>query len=248
MFRPTILITGALTGIGRATAAAFAQEGANVAISGRDTENGSLLLKELLEYRIEAEFILTDVRCDEDVRNMVDWTVSRFGSLDVAVNNADTEGKPGFIVDQTVESFNDIFETNVLGTLLSLKYELRRMMRQKSGVIINVSSIYGQRGVIGAGVYAASKHAVEGLTKAAALEAAEAGVRVNAVAPGLIDTDLLVHLADTAGKKSALIKSVPLQRLGRAEEIAQTIVFLASAKAAFITGQIFAVDGGKMAS
>jgi NAD(P)-dependent dehydrogenase (short-subunit alcohol dehydrogenase family) len=167
--------------------------------------------------------------------------------LDVAVNSAGTEGKPGPITEQTVDSYRAVFDSNVLGVLLSLKHELRVMLPQKHGSIVNISSTYGRRGGVGASVYSASKHAVEGLTQSAALEAAPAGVRVNAVAPGPIDTDMLSRFTGTAERKVGLATGVPLQRLGKPQEIAQAIVFLASDKAAFITGQVFGVDGGKMA-
>ena len=242
-----VLITGALTGIGRATALAFAKEGARLIISGRRDEAGAKLATELRESGVEAEFVLADVRIEQDVRNLVDQTIKRFGRIDVAVNNAGTEGKPGPLIDQTVESYTTTFDTNVLGTFLGLKHELRVMIPQGSGSIINVSSTLGQKAAPGASIYAATKHAVEGLTKTAALEAASANVRVNAVAPGPIDTGMLDRFTGSAGNKAGLIAGVPLKRIGRPEEVAQTILFLASDNAPFITGQIFGIDGGKMA-
>jgi NAD(P)-dependent dehydrogenase (short-subunit alcohol dehydrogenase family) len=242
-----ILITGALTGIGRATALAFAKEGARVVVSGRRDEAGVKLASELRESGAEAEYVHADVRIEEDVRNLVDRTIKRFGRLDVAVNNAGTEGKPGPLIDQTVESYRTTFDANVLGTFLGLKHELKVMIPQGSGSIINVSSTLGQKTAPGVSIYAATKHAVEGLTKTAALEAASAKVRVNAVAPGPIDTGMLDRFTGSAEKKAGLIASVPLKRMGHPEEVAQTILFLASDKAPFITGQIFGVDGGKMA-
>jgi NAD(P)-dependent dehydrogenase (short-subunit alcohol dehydrogenase family) len=242
-----VLITGALTGIGRATALAFAKEGARIVIAGRRDEAGEKLVTELRTFGAEAEYWRTDVRHEGDVRALVDKTVTRFGRLDAAVNNAGTEGKPGPVTEQTAESYAAIFDTNVLGTLLSMKHELRVMMVQGHGSIVNVSSTYGHTGAAGASVYAASKHAIEGLTKSAALEAAESGVRVNAVAPGPIDTGMLTRFTGTDERKAGLLSTVPLKRLGKPEEIAQTIVFLASDQAAFSTGGIFGVDGGKTA-
>src|SRR5438309_6999011 len=180
-----VLITGGLTGIGRATALAFAKEGAQVVVSGRRDEEGQKFVSEIRKAGAEAEFIRADVRREEDVRHLVDKTVERFGRLDVAVNTAGTEGVPGPVTEQTADSYAATFDTNVLGTLLSMKHELRVMLPQKSGSIVNISSTSGHTGPAGASVYSASKHAVEGLTKSAALEA---GVRVNVIAPGPIET------------------------------------------------------------
>src|ERR1700746_1001501 len=248
MTAPVVLITGALTGIGRATALAFAQEGARICGSGRRDEAGHALTQELRSLGAEAEFIRADVRREDEVRNLVDKTVARFGRLDVAVNNAGTEGKPGPVTEQTPESYAATFDTNVLGVLLSMKHELRVMQAQGAGSIINLSSTMGQRGAAGASLYTASKHAVEGLTKAAALEAAAFGVRVNAVAPGPIETAMLDRFTGNADRKAGLVAGVPLKRAGQPEEIADAIVFAASSKASFITGQIIDVNGGKTAT
>jgi NAD(P)-dependent dehydrogenase (short-subunit alcohol dehydrogenase family) len=245
---PVVLITGALTGIGRATAFAFAQEGARVVVSGRRDDAGEALATELRATGAEVEFIHADVRHENDVQNLVDKTVARFGRLDVAVNNAGTEGKPGPVTEQTAESYAAIFDTNVLGVLLSMKHELRVMQAQGSGSIVNLSSTMGHRGASGASLYTASKHAVEGLTKSAALEGAAFGVRVNAVAPGPIGTAMLDRFTGNADRKAGLVAGVPLKRVGKPEEIADAIVFAASAKASFITGQVIAVNGGRTAS
>src|SRR5258706_14412662 len=180
---PVVLITGALAGIGRAAALAFAREGARLIVSGRRDDVGATLEKELRELGAEAHFVRADVRHEDDVRSLVDRAIARFGRLDVAVNNAGTEGKPGPLVEQSPESYAATFETNVLGTILSLKHEMRVMLPQGNGSIINMSSTMGSRGAAGASMYVASKHAVDGLTKAAALEGAAGGVRGNAVAP-----------------------------------------------------------------
>src|SRR5438105_13874970 len=191
MKNKAILITGALTGIGRATALAFAREGAHLVVCGRRDDAGNALSTELRALGVEAEYIRADVRHEDDVRSLVDRTVKRFGHLDVAVNNAGTEGKPGPITEQSAESYAATFDTNVLGTLLSMKHELRVMQAQGHGSIVNLSSTTGAKAAPGASVYTASKHAVEGLTKSAALEAAAFGVRVNAVAPGPVETEML---------------------------------------------------------
>ena len=245
MNKQVVLITGALTGIGRAAAVAFAKKGAQVVVAGRRDEAGKALVKELHALGAEAEFINTDVRKDDDVRALVDKTVSRFGRLDVAVNNAGTEGQVGPITDQTAESFAATFETNVLGVLLSMKHEVRVMQKQGSGSIINISSTYGHEGAAGASVYVGSKHAVEGITKSVALETVKSGIRVNAVGPGPIDTGMLTRFTGTPENKAALVTTVPMNRLGRSEEIANAIVFIASDEASFITGHVLNVDGGK---
>jgi NAD(P)-dependent dehydrogenase (short-subunit alcohol dehydrogenase family) len=247
MKNPVVLITGALTGIGRATAFAFAKEGARLAVSGRRDDEGRRLVADLRELGGDVEFCRADVRREDDVRGLVDTTVARYGRLDAAVNNAGTEGTPGPVTEQSAETFDAVFQTNVLGTLLSMKHELRVMLAQGHGSIVNVSSFFGRSGAAGASVYAASKHAVEGLTKSAALEAADRGVRVNAVAPGPIDTGMLERFAGTAERKAGLVGTVPLHRMGTPEEIAEAIVFLASDKAAFITGATLAADGGSAA-
>ena len=195
----------------------------------------------------EAIFVHTDVRNDNEVRDLVDQAIARFVHLDVAVNCAGTDGKPGPVTEQTAETYAATFDTNVLGTLLSMKHEMRVMLNQGSGNIVNVSSTYGRTGAAGASIYAASKHAVEGLTKSAALEAAASGVRINLVAPGPTDTGMLDRFTGTPEKKANLAATVPLSRMGRPEEIAQTIVFLASDKASFITGASYVIDGGKTA-
>jgi NAD(P)-dependent dehydrogenase (short-subunit alcohol dehydrogenase family) len=245
---PVILITGALTGIGRATAVAFAKKGAKVVVSGRRDEAGEALVDELRSFGSEAEFIKADVRDDEDVRVLVDATVARFGRLDVAVNNAGTEGQVGPIVDQTAESFAATFDTNVLGVILSMKHELRAMQEQGSGSIINISSTYGHEGAAGASVYVGSKHAVEGITKSVALETAGSGIRVNAVAPGPTDTGMLTRFTGTPENKADLVTEVPMARLGLPQELANAIVFIGSDEASFITGQILNVDGGHSAN
>ena len=245
MTNPVVLITGGLTGIGRAAAIAFARKGAKVVVGGRREEAGQALAKELRSFGSEAEFINADVRKDDEVRALVDKTIERFGRLDVAVNNAGTEGLKGLITEQTADSYAATFDTNVLGVILSMKHEVRVMQHQGSGSIINISSTYGHQGAAGASVYVASKHAVEGLTKSVALELATSGIRVNSVAPGPIDTDMLSRFTVTPENKAALVTTVPMERLGLSEEIANAIVFIASDEASFITGHVLNVDGGK---
>ena len=248
MSNTVVLITGGLTGIGRAAALAFAKSNANVVVAGRRDDAGKALAEELRSLGAQAEFINADVRDEGDVRAMVDETVARFGRLDVAVNNAGTEGRPSPITDQTAKSYADTFDTNVLGVILSMKHEVRVMQEQGGGSIINISSTYGHEGAAGAAVYVGSKHAVEGITKSVALEVAKDGIRVNAVAPGPTDTGMLTRFTGTPENKAALVTEVPLGRLGLTEELADAIVFIGSDQASYITGHVLNVDGGHSAN
>jgi NAD(P)-dependent dehydrogenase (short-subunit alcohol dehydrogenase family) len=206
------------------------------------------LVKELRAFGSDAEFIKADVRREDDVRVMIDKTVARFGRLDVAVNNAGTEGTPGPVTEQSPESYAAVFDTNVLGVLLCMKHELRVMQAQGFGNVVNISSTMGSRGAANASLYVASKHAVEGLTKSGALEASAFGVRVNAIAPGPIETAMLDRFTGSSERKAGMLAGIPLRRAGKPEELADAILFVASDKASFITGQIISVNGGRTAS
>jgi len=242
------LITGALTGIARATAFVYAKKGAKVVVSGRKEEAGAALVAELRATGAEAEFFRADVRHEDDVRALVDKTVERFGRLDIAVNAAGTEGQPGPVTDQTAETYAATFDTNVLGTVLSMKHELRVMLAQGKGSIVNISSTFGHEGGAGASIYSASKHAVEGLTKSAALEVGQQGVRVNAVAPGPIETGMLNRFVGGSEDIKGYLATLNAQkRIGQPDEIAHAIAFIASDEASFATGHILTVDGGKSA-
>lgn len=245
--RPVVVITGALAGIGRATAFAFGEAGYRVVISGRREAAGQALLAELSARDVEARFVQADVRYEDDVAALIDETVKQFGRLDAAVNNAGIDGKFGPIAEKTPEEYKDVFDANVLGTLLSMKHEMRVMRRQGFGSIVNLSSSMGVKGAPNASLYTGSKHAVEGMTKSIALEAAPFGIRVNAVAPGPVQTDMLDRITTDEAGKQAMIQGVPMKRLGSAEEIAQMIVFVASSKVSFMTGEIVRVNGGKTA-
>jgi len=241
---PVVLVTGALAGIGRSTAFPLAREGARLVVSGRNQEAGDALAAELRGLGADALFLRADVRNEGEVRSLVEQTVERFGRLDAAVNNAGTEGQPGPVVEQTADSYAATFDTNVLGVLLSMKHELRVMQAQGAGSIVNVSSAYGKIGAAGASVYVASKHAVEGLTKSAALEFATTGIRVNAVAPGPIQTDMMERFTGGGAGKAWLVEQVPAKRLGSADEVADLIVYVAIGKSGYITGQSLSIDGG----
>lgn len=244
---PVVLVTGATAGIGRATALAFGREGARLVCSGRNAEAGEQLVAQLRALGAQAVFVRADVSDEGQVEQLVATATTRFGQIDIAVNSAGIEGTPGPLTGQTVESFRATFDANVLGTFLCLKHELRAMTAQKHGAIVNLSSTMGSRGNAQNPVYVASKHAIEGLTKSAALEASPFGVRVNAVAPGPIDTGMLERIAGGAERVAAVAASIPMGRIGTPEEVADAIVFLASGHARYVTGQILAVNGGKTA-
>jgi NAD(P)-dependent dehydrogenase (short-subunit alcohol dehydrogenase family) len=247
--KKTVLITGALTGIGRATAVVFAEAGANVVVSGRRPEAGEALAAELQGHDGEVVFVQADVRRENEVQRLVDETVARFGRLDVAVNNAGVDGEMIPFAALDAEKYAAVFDTNVLGTLLGIKHQLRVMEPQGSGSIVNVSSIYGLKGFPVNAPYVASKHAIIGLTRVAALEAAQFKVRVNAVAPGPVETPMLNRVTggDDAAK-AAFVATLPLGRAGEPKEIADAIEFITSDKAQWLTGQVITLDGGVMAA
>ncbi|HEX4254353.1 MAG TPA: glucose 1-dehydrogenase [Streptosporangiaceae bacterium] len=249
MNQPVVMVTGALTGIGRATAVTFARAGATVVVSGRHEDAGQALAGELKELGATAEFIYADVRSDDQLAALVNDATARYGRLDVAVNNAGTDGQSIPVADITVGQYAGTFDTNVLGTLLSMKHELRVMQAQRSGSIVNVSSIYGQKGFPGASLYVASKHAIIGLTRSAALEAAAYGVRVNAVGPGPVQTAMFDRVTGgDAQAKAAYLATVPQQRAGQPEEIAAAIAYISSPQAGYLTGQTIYLDGGMTAA
>ena len=245
---PVVLVTGALSGIGRATSIAFAKAKTRLVISGRRLEEGRKFAEELRSSGAEVEFLQADVRFEEQVQALIDSVVARFGRLDIAVNSAGYEGDPAPIVEQSVDQYAFVFDTNVLGTWLALKHEIRVMTAQGGGSIVNVSSTMGIRGAPRNALYVASKHAVEGLTKSAALETAAFNIRVNAVAPGPIQTEMLDRITGSESGKAAMLATVPLKRAGTPEEIADAIMFVASKKASFMTGEILRVNGGRTAA
>lgn len=242
-----VLVTGATAGIGRAAALAFAREGARLVVSGRNVEAGNKLARELQALGAQAEFVQADVSQEEQVIRLVDACVSRFGTLDVAVNSAGLEGQGGSIMDLTVDAYTATFNANALGTFLCLKHELRVMSKQQSGAIVNLSSTMGSRGNPQAPMYSASKHAIEGFTKSVALEAIRYNVRVNGVAPGPIATEMLDRIAGGADNLPKVAATIPAGRIGEPEEVADAILFMASERASYIAGQILAVNGGKTA-
>jgi NAD(P)-dependent dehydrogenase (short-subunit alcohol dehydrogenase family) len=245
MTESVVVVTGALTGIGEATARAFARRGDVVVISGRHDDVGEQLARDLKNAgAADALFVRADVRFDREVADLVDATVKSFGRLDIAVNNAGTEGRLAPIVELTPPQYNDVFGTNVLGTLLSMKHELRLMQRQGSGAIVNVTSIHGDKGFPKSALYVASQHAIIGLTRTAALEAAPFGVRVNAVGPGCVDTAMFARVVGSPENQAAATRSIPQGRAGHPDEVADAITFLSSCQAVHLTGQSLFLDGG----
>jgi NAD(P)-dependent dehydrogenase (short-subunit alcohol dehydrogenase family) len=238
------IVTGGTSGIGRATALAFAGAGAKVVIAGRRENEGQAVISEIKAAGGAATFVRTDVAHEAEVKALVDKTVATHGRLDIAFNNAGVEWT-GSLTDATEANYRRIFDTNVWSIITSLKYEVPAMIKTGGGSIINTSSVAGHIGFPGASVYVASKHAVEGLTKTAALEFAKEGVRVNAVAPAAIETAMVDRFVGTAGEQRDFLTSLhPIGRMGRAEEIADAVLFLASDAASFVTGESLKIDGG----
>ncbi|MFM0484791.1 SDR family oxidoreductase [Paraburkholderia strydomiana] len=243
-----VLVTGGLSGIGRATALAFAETGAKIVVTGRRENLGPELVDKLKTAgATDAVFVRADAQSEEDMGGLIELIESRFGKLDVAVNNAGIEGAFSPVEEISVETYRSVFDTNVLGVVLGMKYELKAMKRQGFGSIVNLSSIGGQVGFPTSAIYAASKHAVEGLTKSAALEVASLGIRVNAVAPGPTESPMFDRLADYGMTKDVLAGIIPAKRAGTPAEVAQAILFLSSDRASFVTGHTLAVDGGYLA-
>ena len=240
------LVTGGSAGIGRATAVAFAREGAKVVVASRRMKEGDETIQLIKQAGSDGFFIKTDVAKAADVKAMVEKTMTTYGRLDYAFNNAGVvEPNPGPLVEQTEETFDQIVNINVKGVWLSMKYEIPEMLKRGGGAIVNMSSVAGVIGLPGIGIYIASKHAVIGLTKTAALEYSKSGVRVNAVNPAAIETDMLAHVAgDNPEARAQMAAGHPIGRIGRAEEVAEAVIWLCSDKASFVTGHSLLVDGG----
>jgi NAD(P)-dependent dehydrogenase (short-subunit alcohol dehydrogenase family) len=236
-----VLITGGTSGIGKVTAIAFADAGAKVVITGRREKEGVEVAAEITKIGGTAAFVRADVSNDADIVKAIDFVLSSHGRLDVAFNNAGME-MLGPLDQVTEEQYRRTFDVNVWGVLNSMKHEIAAMLKTGGGAIVNTSSIAGHIGLAQASIYVATKHAVDGLTKAVAVEFAKQGIRVNAVAPGSIDTDMVARFPSEA--QNWLIAQHPVGRLGTSEEIAAAVLYLASDAAKFTTGTILAVDGG----
>lgn len=239
------LVTGGSTGIGQATAIAFAQAGAKVAIASRNPAAGEETVSQIKAAGGEAVFIKTDVTQASEVEALVDKTVSLYGRLDCAFNNAGIEGKLGAIVDETEENWHNVIDANMKSVWLSMKYEIAQMLKNGGGAIVNNASVVGLIAMPNVATYTASKHGVVGLTQAAALESAKSGIRVNAVAPAVIQTPMLDRFVGGSQEAIAAFGDRhPIGRVGKPEEIAAAVLWLTSNAASFVTGHTLVVDGG----
>lgn len=239
------LITGGGSGIGRAAAILFANEGAKVIVANRRIDNGNETVEMIQKAGGEAIFVQTDISKPEQVENLISTIVQKYGRLDCAFNNGGVDGKPAPIVDCEEEDWDMIIDINLKGTFLLMKYEIKQMLLQGYGSIVNMSSVCGTIARPNRCAYNASRHGVEGLTKTAALEYSSKGIRTNAVAPGSIKTDIFYR--STQGnleKEKAYAQGHPIGRIGQPEEVAAAALWLCSDAASFVTGSILLVDGG----
>ncbi|BAY87568.1 short chain dehydrogenase [Calothrix parasitica NIES-267] len=242
------LVTGGTTGIGQETAIALAGAGAKVIVTGRGIERGEETVNLIKKQGGEATFVRADVSQATEVEAMVKQAVETYGRLDCAFNNAGTEGKLAPITELSEEDLNKVIDINLKGTWLCLKYEIAQMLKQGSGAIVNTSSGYGEVGGANASLYSASKHGIIGLTKSLALEYATKGIRINAVAPGPIDTGMPDRGTSSKEALENYISTfVPMNRMGTAREVAEAVIWLFSDAASFVTGTTLAVDGGYLA-
>ena len=239
------IVTGSTSGIGRTTAIALAKEGIKVVIAARRDKEGEETLRLIKESGGEGMFVKTDVSNEDSVIALVQETVKMYGRLDYAFNNAGVVEDPAPFANKTSSIFDKIMAINVKGVYLSMKHEIPQMLKNGGGAIVNTSSVYGIIGNPQLPIYVASKHAILGLTKAAALEYAKAGIRINAVAPGAIETEMMEQsIGNDKQLRQALVALHPIGRAGKPEEIANAVVWLLSDKASFVTGHTLVVDGG----
>lgn len=243
------LITGAATGIGRETAIAFARKGANVVITDINEEQLAETEKLVQKEDVEVLSVKADISEEDDIQNMIEKTIERFGRLDFACNNAGIGGESATTSEYSTEGWDKVLNINLRGQFMCMKYEIEAMLKNGSGSIVNISSILGHVGFAEAPAYVASKHGLLGLTKTAAIEYASQGIRINAVCPGFIETPMLENAGITTDEeaKQQLISLHPAGRLGKPREVADAVVWLASDEASFVTGHPLLVDGGYIA-
>ena len=244
-----VFITGGLSGIGKACAIAAAKEGANIVIADMKSESSDKAMEEIRKENSKAIFIECDVSNFNQVQKAIEKTVTTFDRLDVALNNAGIGGESGKVGDMTEQAWLKVIGVNLNGVFNCMKHELTQMEKQKSGVIVNMSSILGKVGFATSSHYVAAKHGVIGLTQTAALEYATEGIRINAICPGFIDTPLLAKggITDQEDLKQQIIDLHPMKRLGKSEEIANGFIFLASDDSSFVSGTSLEIDCGYLA-
>lgn len=240
----TVVVIGATAGIGRATAIAFARSGANVVLAGLGDALGREAEAEIKEMGVDALFLPADVTREEDVREVIHRAEARFGRIHAAVNNAGVECQLGPVHERTAEEFDRLLAVNLRGVFFGLRHEIPHMLKHGGGAIVNTASQAGLTGLAGVAIYAASKHGVVGLTKSAALDMAKSGIRINAVAPGPIETGLLHRMVGDAIPMDAIAGQVPMGRIAQPEEVADGILWLCSDGASYVTGHTLAIDGG----
>lgn len=242
------LVTGGTSGIGRETAVLFARSGARIVVAGRREAEGNETIDMIRSAGGDGLFVQTDVSKASEVENLIQRSVEKFGRLDIAFNNAGTEGAWAPIVRQLEEDFDQTISVNLKSVWLCLKYEIRQMLKQHgSRAIVNMASITGLVGAAGAAAYSASKHGVIGLTKSAALETAKSGIRINAVSPAFVETPLSDRIFRIPNVRKYLLGCHPIGRFGKASEVAEAVAWMCSDQASFMTGQTLVLDGGFLA-
>jgi NAD(P)-dependent dehydrogenase (short-subunit alcohol dehydrogenase family) len=245
MKNKTVIVTGAASGIGKATAELFAKHGANVVISDIQEVEGKSTTESIVAGGGKASFFKTDVSKPEEMEALVNFTVKTYGGLNVAVNNAGIGGEINPVADMSIEGWQKVISVNLNSLFYGMKYQIAAMLKNEGGSIVNITSILGSVGFAGSAAYSAAKHGIVGLSQTAALEYSAAGIRINSVGPGFIETPLLNAL--DAEMKKQLVALHPIGRLGKSEEVAELIYWLGSDKSSFVTGSYYPVDGGYLA-